>query len=1225
MPDTLSALFAAPHFDDEEKSRRAGLLHVFSWGVVAVVLLYAVGTACAGVGTLARLLLVLLVVPAHGCVQWLMRKGRVRLASWVFCLGICVVLFTYAATTTESRDLTLDALIVVMMIAGLLLGFRAATGIAVLSIGASALLWYGVTKGILPGQPIASVFFAFVVVKALFVLAALFVLYLAVNSLERAFARERSERDERQRSDRVVRRLLQAVEQSQNMVVVTDAQGNLEYVNSAFTGITGYAADEVLGKNPRLLGSGIHSSAYYRDLWERVLAGHEWRGEFANRRRNGTMYWERASIAPVRDEAGTITHLVKVAEDITTQKKVEQALGDSEARFREMAENISEVFWIFDWEQQRVIYVNPAYEKIWGRSARNILDDYAEWGESIHPDDRAYAEESFAAIAETGGGEPREYRILHPDGEVRWIQDRGFAIRDESGSVVRIVGIAADITEQKRTEQELRQSESRFRGVVERSTDGIVVTDEQGRIIEWNRSAEQITGQPAEDVLGHPIWDVQVAMRLEPPATLEQRAHMQQDYRSVLKTGYAPWLRRMLENEIRSADGTRRMIQSIVFSIPTERGVQLASILRDVTESRRTEKSLVESLTRYRMVFENASDAIFIIGNARMVDCNPRAMSMFGCPRDQIIGKTPYELSPPTQPDGTPSKDKAYAMIQAARHGSLQHFEWRHMRCDGTLFDVMVSMNRIEIAGQEFLQAIVHDITDRVRAEALVQRQLRVEHMLSSVSSSFVGDADLEMAMHTALGALGDLSGADRVYIFEFGSDMTTMRNTYEWCREDVASQFESRQNLELGIFSWFVLQLQQNCAVQVADVSQLPDELVDFRRYLKTQEIDSVLAVPLTIGKQLYGFLGVDNAMQPEMWSEDAPVLLRVVAEILGNALERYQALAALRIRDWAVASAINGVALADMAGNLTYVNNALMVMWGYQRREAMLGRPLVEFWKHPDLAEGVLASLMDTGSWTGEEVARRADDTLFTVQISASLIFTNHGTPLGIMASFIDVTERKRIDEMLQASLREKDVLLQEIHHRVNNTMQIIQSLLRIQAAHIDDVQVRDMLGESRDRIQSMALVHEKLYRSSSLAEINVGDYVRSLATHLFQSCRVAPGAIELQVDIPAGIAFGIDMAIPCGLILNELITNVLKHAFPVARPHQTSIVYIGMQVEGSQLELVVSDNGVGLKDSINFFDSESLGLQLVHVWAEQLDAQVNVARNGGTLVRLTFPGSC
>jgi PAS domain S-box-containing protein len=149
--------------------------------------------------------------------------------------------------------------------------------------------------------------------------------------------------------------------------------------------------------------------------------------------------------------------------DISGRKQAEEALRKSEERFREMAENIREVFWLFDVTEQRVIYVSPAYEEIWGRSIETLYDRYEEWAESIHPDDLSHAEESFGKIIEAGGGQPREYRIIHSDGTVRWVSDRGFPIADESGKVLRVAGIAEDITERKRTDEELRQYSERLR------------------------------------------------------------------------------------------------------------------------------------------------------------------------------------------------------------------------------------------------------------------------------------------------------------------------------------------------------------------------------------------------------------------------------------------------------------------------------------------------------------------------------------------------------------------------------------------------------------------------------------------------------------------------------------------------------------------------------------------------------------------------------------------
>ncbi|MGB7918542.1 MAG: PAS domain-containing protein, partial [Desulfobacterales bacterium] len=129
----------------------------------------------------------------------------------------------------------------------------------------------------------------------------------------------------------------------------------------------------------------------------------------------------------------------------------------NEQWYREIVDTMGKAIWLFDWDRQKVVYVNPAYEAIWGRSAEALYDRYEEWSESIHPDDQAFAKESFARIVETGGNERREYRIVRPDGSVRWVSDRGYTIRDRRGRIIRIAGIAEDITDRKQTDETLRK------------------------------------------------------------------------------------------------------------------------------------------------------------------------------------------------------------------------------------------------------------------------------------------------------------------------------------------------------------------------------------------------------------------------------------------------------------------------------------------------------------------------------------------------------------------------------------------------------------------------------------------------------------------------------------------------------------------------------------------------------------------------------------------------
>jgi PAS domain S-box-containing protein len=215
-------------------------------------------------------------------------------------------------------------------------------------------------------------------------------------------------------------------------------------------------------------------------------------------------------------------------------------------------------------------------------------------------------------------------------------------------------------------------------------------------------------------------------------------------------------------------------------------------------------------------------------------------------------------------------------------------------------------------------------------------------------------------------------------------------------------------------------------------------------------------------------------------------------------------------------------------------------------------------------------------------------------------------------------DVTKQKLAAQQLNASLQEKEVLLKEIHHRVKNNMQVISSLLSLQAAYITDNQVRSIFSESRDRVKSMALIHEKLYNSVNLARINFSEYTRSLAAGIFRSYNISPQRIRLEVAI-GELCFGVDTAIPCGLILNELISNSLKHAFPEERK---GIISVSLSAgEGGGLKFVVGDDGVGFPPGIDFRTAGSLGLRLVNMLVSQLHGRIEKLPGSGTVFSIVI----
>jgi two-component sensor histidine kinase len=195
---------------------------------------------------------------------------------------------------------------------------------------------------------------------------------------------------------------------------------------------------------------------------------------------------------------------------------------------------------------------------------------------------------------------------------------------------------------------------------------------------------------------------------------------------------------------------------------------------------------------------------------------------------------------------------------------------------------------------------------------------------------------------------------------------------------------------------------------------------------------------------------------------------------------------------------------------------------------------------------------------------------------------------------------------------------VLLKEIHHRVKNNLQIVSSLLYLQSRKTSDDQVLSVLRESQTRVRSMALIHEKLYQCDDFANINLEDYIRSLTSYLFNSYGVAPQMVTLHVNVESA-PLGLDRAIPCGLIINELVSNALKYAFPTGK--RGEIVIDLLHGGDGKVVLTVKDDGVGLPDGMDITDTPSLGLQLVNTLVKQLDGTIEVESAGGTAFRMVL----
>lgn len=326
---------------------------------------------------------------------------------------------------------------------------------------------------------------------------------------------------------------------------------------------------------------------------------------------------------------------------------------------------------------------------------------------------------------------------------------------------------------------------------------------------------------------------------------------------------------------------------------------------------------------------------------------------------------------------------------------------------------------------------------------------------------------------------------------------------------------------------------------------------------------------------------------------------------------------------------TAKDAIIMMDEAGKTSFWNPAAENIFGYTEDEVInqdLHRFIMPGRYHDDFMKS-MERFRESGGGTAvgrttELIAMRKDGTELPVELSLSAIrMKGAWHAIGIVR---DITQRKTAENKILASLEEKELLLQEIHHRVKNNMQVISSLLDLQLGYIGSKQPRDIFSEIKNRIKSMALVHEKLYFSKDLSKVDFHDYLKSLVDNLIRFYGVNTAAISITLDVH-DIFLGIDTAIPCGLIVNELITNSLKYAFPEGRRGDVVIMLRqtdGESADGRMYELTVSDNGTGLPEGLDLRGGKTLGLYLVTTLVEhQLQGTIDLDRTEGTRFRMRF----
>jgi PAS domain S-box-containing protein len=459
---------------------------------------------------------------------------------------------------------------------------------------------------------------------------------------------------------------------------------------------------------------------------------------------------------------------------------------------------------------------------------------------------------------------------------------------------------------------------------------------------------------------------------------------------------------------------------------------------------------LRESEVRYRTLFEQADDAIFRMEGDRFAECNSKTLTMFDCRKEDIIGRSPVDFSPPVQPDGADSTVKAAEEIHAALSGSPGRFEWRHRRLDGTEFDAEVSLSRVDLGGARCLQAIVRDISDRKLAEKSLRLQVAFDELMTSVLRHFAScrSPEVDAAVDAALERTARFVGVDHAYVVTLDPDRTTYTVTHEWCAPGEPRRFADLQRVARGTLPWTGARLTAGEIVRINSPDDYPPEAVAERRMGR----QSVLSVPIAGRSGFDGVVTVDSRDRRIVWSDSDVACLRMVGEAIANTLERKRAEEALQQEKTftdAVLDAVPGLFyLFDDRERLVRWNKDTERLTGYSAGE--LSRMHILDWLTGDevaTARAALERAVTEGHAEAELgllTRSRATVPFYLTAVSLTIDGRRYFTGVGI-----DISEQKRAQEEArrhQQSLIQADkmaslgLMVSGVAHEINNPNNLI-----------------------------------------------------------------------------------------------------------------------------------------------------------------------------------------
>jgi len=600
-------------------------------------------------------------------------------------------------------------------------------------------------------------------------------------------------------------------------------------------------------------------------------------------------------------------------------------------------------------------------------------------------------------------------------------------------------------------------------------------------------------------------------------------------------------------------------------------------------------QQLRESSELFAKVFRASPDPIAIstLAEGRYIDVNDSFLNFFGYPRQEVIGFTSVELGLWINPEGG---DRVKQLLQT--QGAIQNIEIDCRTQSNEIKTLLLSAEIVEIDGHACILCLGKDITERKQIEATLKNsEAKLRNILSSA-----GAVIARFRLYPNRNWIYEYFSSGTEAIFGYTPEQLQADPTLWLSRiyhEDVKTVLpQVLENILAGRPSKVEFRFQH----KDGNWRWISDTLVPSRNESADCWDVTCVEVDITDRKQAENALAESEAK---------------LSAILNNAIAVISRFRVFRNRDW----------------EYDYYSPGSEIVYGYTPEELTINKYLWISRILPEDIELVIQPCFDDlfaeRTTTLEYRFKHKDG---TVRWLSSILFSQRSETEDhwiVTSVGSDITALKQAEAHLKTSLQEKEILLKEVHHRVKNNLQIIYSLLDLQS--LREPQMSERFQESKNRIKAMALIHEKLYQSDSLAQVDLADYTQTLTAYLIEAYAVNRDTITLQLEVES-LILNLDTAIPYGMILNELVSNALKYAFP---RNMGGTIWIKLKAlpptacneKIGEFELVVGNDGVPLPEVPNFSNTKTLGLQLVNILVQQINGQIAVHLSQGTEFKLRF----